>query len=435
MNPVDTNRDANLDTSLAAARARDAADPLAAFRDRFHIPQRPDGTDVTYFCGNSLGLQPKSAARFVTEELDAWRTRAVGGHMAGERPWLAYHEYAARGTASLLGADPIEVVNMNTLTVDLHLMMVSFYRPTPERHKILVERPTFPSDRYGAASQIQFHGYDPVTSLIDVGPRDDGATIDMRDIEAVLDRDGESIALILLPGVNYYSGQIFDFERIARLGRAKGCVVGLDLAHGIGNVQARLHDWDVDFAVWCAYKYLNAGPGAVAGAFVHERHADAAGLPRFHGWWGHDKASRFEMGPDFVPIRGAEGWQLSNPPILSLAPVVASLEIFEEAGMAALRTKSIALTGYLEMLLSAELGDRVDVLTPADPEWRGCQLSLRVRGTRERAHGVFEALELHGVVCDWREPDVIRAAPVPLYNRFEDVHRFVEILKGVLVDA
>ena len=423
--------DTSLDTSLDAARARDAADPLASFRDRFHIPVRRDGTDVTYLCGNSLGLQPKSAARFVTEELDAWRTRAVGGHMAGARPWLAYHEYAARGAASLVGADPLEVVNMNTLTVNLHLMMVSFYRPTPERHRILVERPTFPSDRYAVTSQVEFHGYDPTTSLIDVSPRDGEATIAMEDIEATLERDGESIALILLPGVNYYSGQVFDFERIARLGRSKGCVVGLDLAHGIGNIPMRLHDWDIDFAVWCAYKYLNGGPGAVAGAFVHARHADAAGRPRFHGWWGHDKASRFEMGPDFVPIRGAEGWQLSNPPILSLAPVVASLEMFEEAGMSALRQKSIALTGYLEALLAAALGDRVDVLTPADPEQRGCQLSLRVRGSRESARSAFEALESQGVVCDWREPDVIRAAPVPLYNRFEDAHRFVAILKDV----
>ena len=390
---------------------------------------------MTYLCGNSLGLQPESAARFVTEELEAWQTMAVAGHLGARRPWLAYHEFLANGTAALVGAGPIEVVTMNTLTVNLHLMMMSFYRPTPERHKILVERPTFPSDRYAVTSQIEFHGHDPAVSLLDVAPREGQSTIAMEDIEATIDRDGDSIALILLPGVNYYSGQVFDFARIASLGRAKGCVVGLDLAHGIANLPLRLHDWGVDFAVWCSHKYMNGGPGAVAGAFVHERHADAKGLPRLHGWWGHDKASRFEMGPDFVPIRGAEGWQLSNPPILSMAPMVASLEIFDEAGMPALCEKSRSLTGYLEERLHAALDDRIDVITPAAPESRGCQLSLRIRGARARAHAAFEALESHGVICDWREPDVIRVAPVPLYNRFEAVHRFVEVLKRLLVGA
>ena len=303
-----------IDTTLEGARARDAADPLARFRDRFNIPTRPDGRDVTYLCRNSLGLQPESAARFATEELEAWQTMAVAGHLGARRPWLAYHEFLANGTAALVGAGPIEVVTMNTLTVNLHLMMMSFYRPTPERHKILVERPTFPSDRYAVTSQIEFHGHDPAVSLLDVAPREGQSTIAMEDIEATIDRDGDSIALILLPGVNYYSGQVFDFARIASLGRAKGCVVGLDLAHGIANLPLRLYDWGVDFAVWCSHKYMNGGPGAVAGAFVHERHADAKGLPRLHGWWGHDKASRFEMGPRLRPYPRGRRLAAEQPP-------------------------------------------------------------------------------------------------------------------------
>jgi kynureninase len=418
---------------LDFVKAQDAADPLASFRDRFAIPKQPDGSDLIYLCGNSLGLQPKVAVSLVREELDAWATLAVGAHFAAERPWVSYPERLAPATATLVGAHPGEVVAMNTLTVNLHFMLVSFYRPTSGRHKVLIERPAFPSDRYAVESQIRFHGFDPTTSLIEIGPRPGESTIRMEDLEACLRAEGSTVALVLLPGVNYYTGQVFDMAAVTRLGQAQGCVVGFDLAHAVGNIPLRLHDWNADFAVWCTYKYLNGGPGAVAGCFVHERHRDWTGKPRLAGWWGHDPASRFQMGPDFIPTPGADGWQVSNVPILSLAPVLASLDIFEEAGMRALTAKSNRLTSYLAFLVREELGAYVEILTPLESEQRGCQLSLRVRGTREDQRMVFEALETHGVVCDWREPDVIRVAPVPLYNRFEDVFEFVGVLQQTLV--
>ncbi len=417
---------------LDFARAQDAADPLASFRDRFAIPQRPDGTDLIYLCGNSLGLQPKAAVSLVREELEVWGAMAVGAHFAAERPWVSYPERLAPATAALVGADPGEVVAMNTLTVNLHLMMVSFYRPTPARHKVLIERPAFPSDRYAVESQIRFHGFDPAESLIEVGPREGESTIRIEDLEARIQTEGSAIALLLLPGVNYYSGQVFDMAALARLGHAQGCQVGFDLAHAVGNIPLRLHDWNADFAVWCTYKYLNGGPGSVAGCFVHARPRDWADQPRLAGWWGHDKATRCQMGPDFVPIPGAEGWQVSNAPILSLAPVLASLGLFEEAGMAALRAKSDRLTSYLAYLVREALGARVEILTPSESAQRGCQLSLRVTGARADQRKVFAALAAHGVVCDWREPDVIRVAPVPLYNRFEDVFEFVGVLTRAL---
>jgi kynureninase len=400
----------------------------AAYTTFGYIP----GTDLVYLCGNSLGLQPKAAVSLVREELEVWGAMAVGAHFAAERPWVSYPERLAPATAALVGADPGEVVAMNTLTVNLHLMMVSFYRPTPARHKVLIERPAFPSDRYAVESQIRFHGFDPAESLIEVGPRDGESTIRMEDLEVCIQAEGSAIALLLLPGVNYYNGQVFDMAALARLGHAQGCVVGFDLAHAVGNIPLRLHDWNADFAVWCTYKYLNGGPGSVAGCFVHERHRDWADKPRLAGWWGHDKATRFQMGPDFVPIPGAEGWQVSNAPILSLAPVLASLGLFEEAGMPALREKSDRLTSYLAYLVRAELGARVGILTPSESAQRGCQLSLRVPGARADQRKVFEALAAHGVVCDWREPDVIRVAPVPLYNRFEDVFEFVAVLTRAL---
>lgn len=418
---------------LDFVKAQDAADPLASFRDRFAIPKQPDGSDLIYLCGNSLGLQPKVAVSLVREELDAWATLAVGAHFAAERPWVSYPERLAPATATLVGAHPGEVVAMNTLTVNLHFMLVSFYRPTSGRHKVLIERPAFPSDRYAVESQIRFHGFDPTTSLIEIGPRPGESTIRMEDLEACLRAEGSTVALVLLPGVNYYTGQVFDMAAVTRLGQAQGCVVGFDLAHAVGNIPLRLHDWNADFAVWCTYKYLNGGPGAVAGCFVHERHRDWTGKPRLAGWWGHDPASRFQMEPDFIPTPGADGWQVSNVPILSLAPVLASLDIFEEAGMRALTAKSNRLTSYLAFLVREELGAYVEILTPLESEQRGCQLSLRVRGTREDQRLVFEALETHGVVCDWREPDVIRVAPVPLYNRFEDVFEFVGVLQQTLV--
>ena len=421
----------NFEPGLESAKDMDCADELAPFRDRFHIPRMADGSEELYLCGNSLGLQPKSVGDYVNAELDAWRRLGVKGHFEGPHPWMPYHELLAPAMAALVGAEPAEVVAMNTLTVNLHLMMVSFYRPTDERHAILIEEHAFPSDHHAVESQIRYHGYDPVRSLRLVRPRAGEALIRDDDICDLIEREGESIALVLLPGVQYYTGQVFDMAEIARTARAKGCAVGFDLAHAVGNVPLRLHDWGPDFAVWCSYKYLNSGPGSVAGCFVHERHANDGLLPRFAGWWGHDKTTRFRMAPDFTPIPGAEGWQLSNPPILSLAAVRASLDLFAEAGyIAPLRGKSERLTGYLEWLLAERLGERIEIITPHEPHRRGCQLSLKV--TRGSGRALFDRLEAAGVVGDWREPDVIRVAPTPLYNRFEDCWRFVETLRNML---
>ena len=415
----------------AQAAELDRADPLAGFRAHFHLPQHA-GKDEIYLCGNSLGLQPLNVERYMREELEDWQRLGVKGHFDGRRPWMPYHEFFAERTARVVGAKPGEVVNMNSLTVNLHLMMTSFYRPTPRRHKILIERGAFPSDHYAVEAQIRLHGLDPDTSLIELAPTGGRAYIEESDIEALLKAEGESIALLMLPGVQYYSGQAFDIGRIARAGRAAGCVVGFDLAHAVGNLPLKLHDWDVDFAVWCNYKYMNAGPGAVAGCFVHEHHARAFDRPRLAGWWGHDKQSRFRMGPEFVPMPGAEGWQLSNPPVFGLAPLLASLELFDEAGMDRLRTKSLMLTAYLEFLLKEKLSEEVEILTPIDPERRGCQLSLRLHAGRHQARRVFERLEAAGITSDWREPDVIRVAPVPLYNSYTDVFGFVEILTDLV---
>lgn len=413
------------------AEALDRADPLASYRQRFHIPQH-DGKDEIYLCGNSLGLQPRDTQRYVTEELEDWQRFGVKGHFDGRRPWMPYHEIFTERTARLVGAKPGEVVNMNSLTVNLHLMMTSFYRPTRERHKLLIERGAFPSDRYAVESQVRLHGFDPAESLIELSSRKGEPFIPTDEIEAILAAEGGRIALVLLPGVQYYSGQAFDMQRIAAAAHQAGCRVGFDLAHAVGNLPLQLHDSGMDFAVWCNYKYMNSGPGAVAGCFVHERHAHAFDLPRLAGWWGHDKSTRFRMGPDFVPMPGAEGWQLSNPPVLGLAPLHASLDIFDDAGMPALREKSLKLTGYLEFLLKEKLAEHIDVLTTADPAQRGCQLSLRLHKGRDAARRVFEELEAAGVTGDWREPDVIRVAPVPLYNTYMDVFRFVEILEGLV---
>jgi kynureninase len=405
----------------------DAKDTLAAYRNKFHIPRHQDG-EAIYLCGNSLGLQPLSAERYIREELEDWARLGVKGHFAGRRPWMPYHEQFSARSARLVGAEPLEVVNMNSLTVNLHLMLVSFYRPTAARNRILIERSAFPSDRYAVASQIRFHGFDPDTSLVELAPAGDRRALDMDEVEALIRSEGERLALVMLPGVQYASGQVFDMGRLTRAAHAVGAVAGFDLAHAVGNLPLQLHDWGVDFAVWCNYKYMNAGPGAVAGCFVNARHARAFDRPRFAGWWGHDKATRFRMGPDFVPMAGAEGWQVSNPPILALAPLLASLEIFDEAGMQRLREKSLQLTGYLEYLLDKRLPDAVAILTPRDPAERGCQLSLRIVGRRSRARDVFRQLEQAGVTADWREPDVLRVAPVPLYNSYTDVYRFVDIL-------
>ncbi|MDE2235379.1 MAG: kynureninase [Gammaproteobacteria bacterium] len=412
----------------------DRNDPLADYRHQFHIPRNQQGEEI-YLCGNSLGLPPLSAERYVNEELQDWARFGVRGHFAARRPWMPYHELFSECTARLVGAEPLEVVNMNTLTVNLHLMMVSFYRPTPERNRILIERSAFPSDRYAAASQIRLRGYDPDTSLEELAPGGNRRVLDMEEIEAVIHAQGERLALVLLPGVQYSSGQAFDIGRLTRAAHAVGAVAGFDLAHATGNLPLQLHDWDVDFAVWCNYKYMNAGPGAVAGCFVHARHARAFELPRLAGWWGHDKSTRFHMDPEFVPMPGAEGWQISNPPILSLTPLLASLEIFEAAGMQRLREKSLQLTGYLEFLLDQRLSGAVEILTPRNPAERGCQLSLRISGSRSQAREIFSKLEKSGVTADWREPDVLRVAPVPLYNSFSDVYRFVNILESIISAA
>lgn len=419
----------NYRSDMAFAVEADRGDGLAPFRERFHLPLRANREPQIYLCGNSLGLQPRNAREAIEQELRDWEMLGVKGHFSARNPWMPYHEHLTDMTARLVGAKPVEVVHMNTLTTNLHLMMVSFYRPTARRFKLLIEKPAFPSDRYAAESQVRFHGFDPAEALIEIGPREGEAVIRDEDIDAVIEREGERLALILLPGVQYYSGQAFDMERITELGHRVGARVGFDLAHAAGNLELALHEWGPDFACWCSYKYLNGGPGAIAGCFVHERHAENDSLPRFAGWWGHDKHTRFRMGPEFHPMPGAEGWQLSNPPILALAPVLASLKHFDEAGMRALREKAERLTGYFEFLLRQRLADHVDIITPSEPERRGCQLSLRIRGAEGAGRTVFRALEDNGVVCDWREPDVIRAAPVPLYNTFMEVHRFVEIME------
>lgn len=411
--------------------ALDAADPLAALRDEFAIPQHAGG-DVAYFCGNSLGLMPRAVEGAVARVLEQWRTLGVEAHFTDHDAWMPYHALVRDALAELAGARPSEVVAMNTLTTNLHLMMASFYRPTPRRRKILIEARAFPSDRYAVASQISFHGGDPAVDLIELAPPDGEHTLSELQIADVLAREGDRIALILWPGVQYASGQRFDLGWLAAAGAALGCRVGFDLAHAIGNVPVDLNASGADFAVWCSYKYLNSGPGAIAGCFVHERHAQAD-LPRFAGWWGHRQDTRFLMGPDFQPAPGAEGWQLSNPSIFSLAPLRASLQLFQRAGLPALRAKSLSLTGWLAAAVRAELDDHLEILTPADPNARGCQLSLRVRAGREAGRRLFEALGAAGVICDWREPDVIRAAPVPLYNRHADCAKLVEVLRRELV--
>ena len=416
----------------AYAQEQDAADPLRALRAAFHIPLHdgPHGrVEQVYFCGNSLGLQPRGARAMVEEVLDKWADDAVEGHFREPAPWMPYHELVRNGLADVVGAQPAEVVAMNSLTANLHRMLVSFYRPTFERPVILMEAGAFPSDRHAMESQLRFHGLDPAMDLVEVEPDEPDGTISMAAIERAITMHAPRLALVLWPGVQYRTGQAFELGAIARLAHGAGAVVGFDLAHAVGNLPLRLHDIDADFAVWCHYKYMNAGPGAVGGCFVHERHARTQ-RPRFAGWWGHDQGTRFQMGPAFAPTPGADGWQLSNPPVLALAPLRASLELFAQAGMGSLRAKSLRLTGYLETLIREGLSDTLQIVTPREAERRGAQLSLRVAGGRARGRALFEALSSDGILGDWREPDVIRISPAPLYNTHADVLRFARAVEA-----
>ena len=410
------------------ARQLDAEDPLRRFREKFHLPLGKDGKPVIYFAGNSLGLMPKSARKIVEQELDDWANRGVDAHHAAGTPWYSYHETLREPIARLVGAKPIEVISMNSLTVNIHLMMATFYRPTKSRFKILMEDPAFPSDTYAIKTQIIHHGLDPKDALVLARPCNGDFTIRTEEIVDLIEKHHDELALVMMGGVNFFTGQLFDIEKIAAAAQKHGIVAGFDLAHAIGNVQLALRDWNVDFAVWCSYKYLNAGPGAVAGVFVHERHATNTKLPRFAGWFGNDPNTRFRLHlePEFIPVPSADSWQISNPPIFSMAPLRASLAIFDEVGgMEPLRAKSIKLTGYLEFLLKQAGAKHYGIITPDETNQRGCQLSILAH---EHPQELFGELQAAGVKCDFREPNVIRAAPAPLYNTFHEVWRFAEIL-------
>ncbi len=414
-------------TSLDWARGQDAADPLARLRREFHFPDGPNGP-ATYLCGNSLGLQPKRAQAEVARILGEWQHLAVLGHHHEDSAWMRYEYRLAAPLARLAGALESEVIAMHSLTLNLHLLMASFYRPTRERAIVLIERGAFPSDRYAVVSQLRWHGLEPADALVELAPRPGEVCLRNDDIEETIGRIGDRLALVLLPGIHYLTGQVLDMAAITRAALSAGARVGFDLAHAIGNVPLALHDWGADFAVWCSYKYLNAGPGATAGAYIHERH-HVPGTPRLAGWWGNDLDNRFEFAQSFRPARGAAGWQVSNHPVIAMAPLKASLEQFDAVGLPALVTRSRRLTGYLESLLDEHLGDRVEIITPRDPLARGAQLSLRLRTGSAPGRETFEALISRGVICDWREPDVIRLAPAPLYNSFEDCWRAVDALR------
>ncbi len=419
-------------TDEASAHSLDQADALAQCRTQFHLPRSDSGEPKLYFCGNSLGLQPIATRALIEQELDDWRDLAVDAHFEGKTPWFSYHEVFDEAGTRLVGAKPHtgEVVMMNSLTVNLHLLMVSFFRPTGKRTKILMEAPAFPSDTYAIKTHLQTRGLDPSEHLLVVTPAAGEHTIATADIEAILHEHGDEIALVLFGGVNFFTGQVFDIAKITELGHARGCIVGFDLAHAVGNVPLDLHDWDVDFAAWCSYKYLNAGPGAIAGVFIHAKHATNSELPRYGGWWGNDPDTRFRMHlePEFLPKPTAEGWQLSNPPILAMAPLRASLEIFDEVGMDALRAKSIKLTGYLRWLIEQQPSDRFEIITPRETDAQGCQLSILVH---DQPRETFKALEDSNIIGDFREPNVIRIAPTPLYNSYHEAWRFANILTSV----
>ncbi len=413
--------------TLEFAQQQDAADPLRSYRDQFYFPQHK-GHDTIYFCGNSLGLQPKRVEKALLHELEHWKTHGVEGHFKGEMPWMYYHKFLQSQSAHVVGAKEEEVVVMNTLTTNLHLMMVSFYQPTKKRFKIIMEAHAFPSDQYAVETQVKFHGFDPVDAIVEVAPRAGEETLRTEDILETIRHHGEETALVMFAGVNYYTGQFFDLKSITEAAHGVGAQAGFDLAHAAGNIPMKLHDWNVDFATWCSYKYLNSGPGGPSGVFVHERHGNNPDLPRFAGWWGHDEEHRFLMEKGFIPMKGAAGWQLSNAQIFSFAAHKVALDMFEKVGMHALREKSIALTGYLEFLIQQlnKEGHQYNIITPKTVKDRGCQLSIL---TDARGKELFDYLTHNGVVADWREPNVIRVAPVPFYNSFEDVYKFAQLLK------
>jgi len=411
------------ENSRSCAKTMDQDDPLGSYLDKFHYPKNDNKENVIYFSGNSLGIQPKSVRKYVENELNVWEREGLLGQHSR---WENFHERLIENTARLVGAQPSEVVVMNALTVNIHLLLVSFYQPNENRKKIIIEEGTFPSDQYAIKSQIKFHGFDPQDTLIELSPRKGEDTLRTKDILAAVRDINEELATVILGSVNYYTGQAFDMQSITKAGHKAGAFVGFDLAHGAGNLEMNLHDWNVDFAAWCSYKYLCAGPGAPAGIFIHKTHHDWAG-PRLTGWWGHNRNTRFEMNPDFDPIQTAEGWQISNAPVMGMAPLLAAMEIFDEVGMAAIRVKSEKLTGFLEYLIAVNLPD-VAIITPVNPAERGCQLSLVVPGGKN----TFEKILKKGVVCDWRKPDVIRVAPHPLFNRYTEVYDFVELLEQSL---
>ena len=409
------------------AREMDDADTLSGYRNRFLFPKHK-GKDVVYFCGNSLGLQPKGAKEYYEQELNDWAAFGVEGHFQAKRPWFSYHKNFTQSLANIVGATTNEVVAMNSLTVNLHLLMLSFYKPTKQRYKIIMEAGAFPSDMYAMETQALFHGFDPADAIVEIAPRKGEHCIDHSDIEAAIQKHKNNLALVLFGGVNYYTGQYFDLKRIAELAHRVGALVGFDLAHAVGNKVMHLHDWNVDFACWCSYKYLNSGPGAVGGIFVHETHLKNKDTFRLAGWWGHDEKTRIKMKKGFKPMKTAESWQMSNAQVLNMAAHRASLDIFDELSMTDLANKSFELTNYAEFLLRKLTQLKFDIITPDNPLERGCQLSLLFKS---RGKEVFDHLQKNGVVADWREPNVIRIAPVPLYNSFQDVYTMYEILKGI----
>jgi kynureninase len=418
--------------ALALARARDEADPLRPFRERFCLPAAADGRALTYLCGHSLGLAPRGAREYVERELDDWARLGVVGHHAATRPWMTYADHAQAGLAALAGAAPADVVAMNSLTANLHLMLAALYRPRGTRTRILLEAGAFSSDRHAVASQLAWHGLDPAAHLVELEPDPDGGVFDEAQVEAAIGREGERLAMVLWPGVQYRTGQAFDLGRIARAAHAVGALAGFDHAHAIGNLPLSVAADDADFAIWCSYKYLNAGPGAVGGCYVHPRHTRGGGSRGLEGWWGHEAGTRFRMEPGFVRAAGAAGFALSNPPILSTAPLLASLELFAAAGILALRRKSVELTAFLEARVQEVAGSALRLLTPPGPAQRGAQLSLQFAGGGAHARAVFARLADDGIVCDLREPDVMRIAPVPFYNGFEDVWQFTDRLDAAL---